>query len=249
MKPIQRIPVTDQVVASLRELIVSGKLKVGDKLPTEMEICVQLQVGRSTVREALRVLKALGFVDIVPGKGAFVAKTSEEDPNRVVKWFEENEMEITDFLEVRSPIEVFAVRLAVERITEKEIEELETIRDRFEEAVARHDVIKLITYDEAFHKAIVASTRNRLLISIYEIITKAFTDYRAHSFSVKANAENAVEPHRRIFAAIRERDADRAAKEIAKHIDMSIQDIYKVIQKRPEGVRPPGVRRGSGSAG
>jgi len=83
--------------------------KVGDKLPTEKELCQSLQVGRSTVREAFRMLQATGHVEMIPGKGAHVAQLSATS---VRGWFEERETDLGDYMEVRLAIEPFAARLA-----------------------------------------------------------------------------------------------------------------------------------------
>jgi len=66
---IEKISITDQVVKRIEELIRSGEFAVGDKLPTEMELREQLGVGRSTIREAFRVLQAIGLIELRPGRG------------------------------------------------------------------------------------------------------------------------------------------------------------------------------------
>ncbi|MBP1578163.1 MAG: FadR family transcriptional regulator, partial [Oscillospiraceae bacterium] len=76
MKSIQRVPVVQQVADNLRDYILSGKVEAGAKLPSEKELCAQMSVGRGTVREAFRILQTTGLVEIKPGRGAFVARTS-----------------------------------------------------------------------------------------------------------------------------------------------------------------------------
>ena len=71
MKEIQRMSITDSVVATIKDMILSGEYKENEKLPAEMSLCQSLKVSRTSVREALRVLQALGFVEMRPGKGAF----------------------------------------------------------------------------------------------------------------------------------------------------------------------------------
>lgn len=234
LEGIVKIPVTDQVVSNLKELITSGQFQVGDKLPTEKEICSRLKVGRSTVREAFRVLKALGFVEMIPGRGAFVAKTSDDETNNAASWFAENEVQINDFMEVREAIETLAVKLAIPRITDQQMREMEAIHQGFEKAAQENNVIQLISYDEAFHKTIVDATGNKLLIGIYEKVAEAFSEYRANSFSVKKNAKNALQPHRNILDAIKRKDADGAVREVSNHIGISIADITNVINSQNE---------------
>jgi len=81
MAAIKRTTVTEQASEEIRKYLLSGELKTGDKLATETELSVMLGVGRSTVREAIRILQAMGYVELRPGKGAFAAVTTEEDAN------------------------------------------------------------------------------------------------------------------------------------------------------------------------
>ena len=113
MKEIQRMSITDSVVATIKDMILSGEYKENEKLPAEMSLCQSLKVSRTSVREALRVLQALGFVEMRPGKGAFVAdyKQKEETPNNMN--FNMDGARFHDFMEVRMAIETLSVRLAV----------------------------------------------------------------------------------------------------------------------------------------
>ena len=83
MKPIQKTSIIDQVVDSLLEFIASDRVKIGDKMPTEQELCDMLKVGRSTVREGMRTLKALGYVEITPGRGTFLLRKTPEGKAQV----------------------------------------------------------------------------------------------------------------------------------------------------------------------
>ena len=77
MKPIKRVPVVTQVVANMKELIAERDLKPGDKFPTEKEFSHMFGVGRSSIREALRVLQTKGVIEICPGKGAYITEKNE----------------------------------------------------------------------------------------------------------------------------------------------------------------------------
>ena len=98
MEPIKRVPIVSQVEESIREMIEKKEYKPGMKLPTEFEFCQTLQVGRGTVREALRLLQAKGLVEIKPGRGAFVAENEPADANPVV-WLVQNEKELRDSID------------------------------------------------------------------------------------------------------------------------------------------------------
>lgn len=232
MKPIEKISVTDMAVENLKELILSGEMKVGDKLPTEKEICNMLNISRSTVREAFRVLQAMGFVEMRRGRGAFVAKVTEDDPNNIINWFVEHEVQFTDFMEVRMGIEPLGVKLAIQRATPQEVKELEEIHANFEKAMDEQDLVGLLTTDEAFHKHIMMATHNKLLISINQKVLDVFAEYRSKSFAVKETFKNALEPHRKILEAIKNRDIEAGVKEMINHINISIEDMLNIAKKK-----------------
>ena len=165
MKAIQRMSITDSVVADIKEMIMSGEYKIGEKLPTEMKLCDQMGVSRTCVREAIRVLQAIGYVEIRPGKGAFVANYQKSTDNSSL-WYDVEGVKFYDFMEVRMAIETLSVRLAVERATDKQIRELREIHTSFVEATEKRDMLKMIMLDELFHTKIITFTNNQLLINI-----------------------------------------------------------------------------------
>lgn len=229
MKSIDRISVTDQVVKEIKGEILKGTYPEGTKLPSEKELCSILNVGRSTVREALRVLQAMGFVEIKQGRGAFVLNVQEESREGMRAWFSAHELELLDFMHVRQSIETLAVRLTVERASNSEIEGIERIMDMFEKALAEEDEIKLAAADEAFHTAIAEASHNNLLIMISKEFASAFKAYRLRSFAVRENARNALSPHLEILDALKSRDAERGTKAMTMHLEISRRDIHRVV--------------------
>lgn len=230
MRSIERISMTDEAVKQIRQELLSGKYKIGDRLETENELAKELKVGRSTVREALRMLKALGFIEIRQGKGAFVVKISEDSDEKIRDWFSRNKIKLTDFMEVRMSLEPLAVRLAAERADDEQIRKIDQILVAFENATATGNALDLAASDEAFHSAIAEASKNTLLIMIDQSIAEFFREYRVRSFAVKENAKNALEPHRRIVKAIKERDAVAGMREMTKHLEISLEDIDQVTR-------------------
>ena len=231
MNSIARISIADTVVQNLKELVTSGELAVGEKMPTEQEVCSMLNVSRSTVREAFRVLQAMGFVEMKPGKGAFVARITEEDGSDNARWFSENELQFIDFMELRMAIEPLAAKLAAIRASDREIAELKNIHIAFSNAMDSRDAVKLVTYDEAFHGLIGECTENKLLISINKKILSAFKEYRGKSFSSTEIFGNAREPHEKIMQAIIDRDAEKASTAMMNHLQIALDDLERISQK------------------
>lgn len=224
MKAIQRMSITDSVVADIKEMIMSGEYKIGEKLPTEMKLCDQMGVSRTCVREAIRVLQAVGYVEIRPGKGAFVADYQKSTDNSSL-WYDVEGVKFYDFMEVRMAIETLSVRLAVERATDKQIRELREIHTSFVEATEKRDMLKMIMLDELFHTKIITFTNNQLLININKQLLERFRIYRGDSFTNKMVYKNAVEPHERILLCFEMRNPSSAVEEMRKHLNITTQDM------------------------
>ena len=227
--PVRKMPITEQVVEKIMASIVAGTYKEGDKLPTEQALCQELNVGRSTVREAFRVLQTMGYVELKPGKGAYVYSRTGNDTVDVRSWFKENVLQLKDFIEVREAIESLAIKIAIEKGTKDEFSHLDAIHLKFLAAADLNDTIEMARLDEIFHEAIVSMTHNYLLININNLVSKEFKKYRSLSFSVRTNVESAVYAHKKIMEAIKRRDKTVAVESIVYHLHMVISDMEQVI--------------------
>lgn len=226
MKAIQRISVTDSVVENIKEAIETGEYALGQKLPTEATLCKEMRVSRTSVREALRVLQALGYVTVKPGKGAFASETLAV-PKSVKLWYGTEMIEYSDFMEVRLMVETHAVRLAVERATEKQVKELGEIHKSFCEACEKQELTKLVMLDETFHSKIITYTRNPLLININKQLADIARIIRCE-FSEEDLYHKALEPHGKILESFQCGDVERAVAEMKHHMEIAQQDIISI---------------------
>ncbi len=229
MKPITRVSVTDQIVERIKSQIYDGTYKKGDKLPSELELCKELQVGRSAVREAYRVLQASGYIEIIHGRGAFVLNEDAHFKNEAQNWFLQNNYNLKDVWVVRHTIENAAVKLAVTGINDKEIQLLEKIQDSFAEAVIQYKVNQMALYDEYFHSYIVEISHNPLLISIYNSISDILRAYRLNSYSLSSSRYYAITLHQELIDALKARDSERAIKAVEHHINVSTENIDNIV--------------------
>lgn len=227
MQAVNRVSVVQQVAENIREYIMSGEIEVGDKLLSEMKLCEMLGVGRGTVREAIRVLQMSGFVEMRPGRGAFVARTTEPDNDDLFGWFKTNEAKLMDFLRVRSALEPLAIRLAIQHRNEKDVEALSQIHQKTMRAVSENNAPMLAMCDEEFHAYIFTCSRNEVLISINRTISNALKNFRGKTFHIPTNAKNVLEPHGDILFAFLSGDADEGEKMMKKHMDYIIRDLEK----------------------
>lgn len=229
MEPINRIPVTQQVEERLKQMIESGAYGPGCKLPTEMELCQTLGVGRGTVREAFRSLQARGYVELRPGRGAFAADRLPSDELGTVEWLVRNELQLHDAIEVRRALEPMAARRMTELGDPAAVEELAALHEQFLAAVAQEDIARIAALDEAFHSAIVAASGNRLLIAINQQVNQEIKTFRSKTFQVPQNVKNAVVPHSSILHAIRTGDSDGAEAAMRAHLDKVQEDLLANI--------------------
>ena len=229
MAASHKLSATDTAIKVLETRIVEGQYRPGEKLPTESELSKDLSVGRSTVREAVRFLQAIGYVEMRAGKGTFV-RTATPVSDSGIKWLMESKVQLTDFLEIRRVLEPFAAKQAAKRMTDAEILELKGTFDQLTEAFYAHDLTALTYYDEQFHLKIILGTGNALLIRLYKETTQLMREYFRHSNQQTEAYADALEPHRRIWDAIAARDSDLAEFEMLSHVMLSARHFRQAIQ-------------------
>lgn len=237
MKEIKRIPVTTQVMDSIKESIIEGKYPIGSKLPTEIKLCEMLNVSRSTVREAMRSLQAEGYIELVAGKGAFVLDNQGHDYDTIRTWFIESAPNLKDSTEVREALEALQVSKAVKRGTPEELERLKEIHRQFIEENKTNNVSALADLDEQFHTQICAMAHNPLLDKINILTAHDLRKYRYKSISVKDNSDNTIREHELIITAIEERNPYKASAYMLAHLESSLADINKVLVGQKETLR------------
>lgn len=219
--------VSEQLYQKLLEIIKSDLVKVGDKLPSENALCAEYGVGRSTVREVIRMLQAKGFVDIKRGSGIYVLSKTEYAPENISQWILDNKESIINYMNVRIAIEELAVKLFIQQFDRKCLKNMQKIEEQFEDAILAGDVDKMVTLDEAFHSAIAKGTKNELLISICKQLEETFRKYRYVTFMEANHRNEAVAGHRNILASISNRDTNSALFNMRNHLEVSIDNAIK----------------------
>ena len=199
------LPLRDEVFNTLRERILKGVYKPGERL-MEIHLADQLGVSRTPIREAIRMLELEGLVKMVPRKGAQVAKISKED--------------LQDVLEVRKALDTLSVKLACERITEDEIKLLNNAEREFEKALASKDVREIAEADVAFHDVIHSATKNGRLKSMISNLAERIYRYRFEYIKQQSDGgKTLMLEHREIMRCIESRDVESAVKATEIHID------------------------------
>ncbi|MBB6732085.1 FadR/GntR family transcriptional regulator [Cohnella zeiphila] len=208
------------ITDELRRIIEAGLVKPGEKLETIDQLAAQYRVGRSTVREALSHLKALGLVESRQGGGTYVKKPGLE-PQAVFDSLQTSNAELTEVLQVRKILEVGAAELAAKHRTEDDVEELCKIVEQMRNAVGNEGISQI--YDTNFHLAIAKASGNKMLETMMthmpNAIYRTIQDSRKiWLYSGKETAGKLFEEHRKLFEAIRDGDPKAAAATMAKHL-------------------------------
>lgn len=212
LKMDEYLPLRDVVFNTLRNAILTGELSPGERL-MEIKLADKLGVSRTPIREAIRKLELEGLVVNTPRKGAEVANISAED--------------LRDVLEVRRSLEVLAIRLACDKMTEETLELLHENIDAFKHSINAKATSDIASVDVSFHDIIYKSTGNNRLIQILNNISEQMYRYRFEYIKNKEAWNRLVEEHMNIYEAIKNRDKDLAVKSILLHIDNQERDIRK----------------------
>ncbi len=237
MEKEKRISVTDQVVAALRREILKGTYSPGEKLPAETTLSEMFDVGRSTIREVLRTLQAMGYVELKPSRGAFVA--SGDIRTQAEKWFTINENTLENFRELRYMVEPESAHLAAVRHSEEDMAILKDLTDRFN-ALSRQYIETgdrgltphLTRLDEQFHTHLIRISGNLLLLQLYEQISPLFQQYSIRSFTLSPDgSREADKEHRTICLAVLSGDGEKARDAMKKHL-ASAEDKMESFSKK-----------------
>lgn len=197
-------PLREVVFESLREAIIQGILKPGERL-MEIQLAEEMGVSRTPVREAIRKLELEGFVVMVPRKGAYVARISLKD--------------IADVFEIRASLEALAAGLAAERITAEELEELERCVVQTSEMAEKESLDNVVQIDTNFHDLIYKASRNQRLTQIISLLREQIQRFRSISLAHPGRSHEALEEHKHLVEAIADRNVELAQRLALQHIE------------------------------
>lgn len=225
---LQRRSLHRQAVEALGQRIVSGDISVGSALPTEPELGEELEVSRTVVREAVKVLASKGLVTTRPRTGTRVRPRADWDvlDHDVLGWIVQAGPDrpfFEDLFEVRTIIEPRAAALAAERRTEREATRLAGLLERMEEA--GDDPRRHIEADLPLHSAILEASHNELLVRLSSTLGVALRAGRDVTTRVTAGMAVSIPLHAQVVQAIIDGDPGRAREAMDALIDYARQDM------------------------
>ncbi|MBA1336934.1 MAG: hypothetical protein HPY66_3370 [Firmicutes bacterium] len=215
------------VAEQIKNLIEEGKLKTGERLPSERELANQFGVSRSTVREALTALEILGMIEVKTGLGTFVSIPSAREHTDVVIEDLDRGTSPQEVFEARMIIEPKLARLAAQRATYEDIQELEDIIIK-SDIMNNKDFIQFEKLDESFHLLIAKAAYNEALYKFEESINserlgRLWGNLKLKSLQKDGRIQKYKAEHKEIFEAIKERNPAKAEQVVKKHL----KDIKK----------------------
>ncbi|SDM15745.1 FadR/GntR family transcriptional regulator [Bacillus sp. OK048] len=217
----------ENVVEQLKEIISSGNLKPGDKIPSVRSLSSSFNVGQSTIREALSVLKTIGLIEARHGEGTFIRNFDSSILNQSIPdYLLITKEDIINLLDVRKILEKGTVAFAAQRRTTEDLIKIETAINQMESDLT--SVIIGGEADWAFHFAIAEASQNKILISLMEHLSttmqKAMKFIRDKYYVSPSMPEKLLAEHRGIFLAIKEQNVAQAEELILAHL-VSGQDL------------------------
>ncbi|HVI45430.1 MAG TPA: FadR/GntR family transcriptional regulator [Chitinophaga sp.] len=215
--PIKRLSLAEEVAGRIREMIMSGKFAVGDKLPTEPELMQQFSVGRSSIREAVKALSNQGLVRVQQGLGTFVlTQTCCNEPltARLQRAAFEELNEVRFLLEVK-----IAEKAAVNR-TSRDIEKMKGfLKKRYEYAIA-NDLEPCIQADINFHTAIAEACKNEMMLDLYRTVASHLKQSFVLRYGDTSSFTDSQHLHDALLQSIVDKDPKKAfhwATKISSH--------------------------------
>ncbi len=211
------LPLRDVVFNTLRQAILRGELKPGERL-MEIQLANKLGVSRTPIREAIRKLELEGLVLMIPRKGAEVADITEKS--------------LKDVLEVRRALEELCVKLTCDRITKEEIDELTQAAENFKKTLKSKDITEIAEADVRFHDVIYAATKNQKLIQLLNNLHEQMYRYRIEYLKNEEVYPKLLKEHREIIDRISCGEKEEAAKIVCEHIDNQVTVVMDTIRTK-----------------
>lgn len=232
---------TDTAIVKLKQMIVSGELSPGERLPREADLAGRLGLSRNSLREAVKGLSLVGVLDVRQGDGTYVASLDSEmligRMAFVVDFHRDDE--VLDFLQVRRILEPAASAIASLRLTDAEID---TLDQHLDQLGADPSVDELVASDLEFHQMIVAGSRNPVLISLLDSLAGPIQRARLWRGSTEPDAwARTNQEHRAIVRALRSRIPEVVAAAVTTHIF----GVEHWLSGAPPDIRRRVSRRGS----
>lgn len=217
LSPLKKSRLYEEIVRQLQELIRNGTLKPGDKLPPERELAQELNVSRTAIREALRSLESMGFIESRVGNGTFIRQITL---NNIMEPYAEiiaqDRKLIMELIDVRLLLEVEIARLAAERIDEGKIPAIDSALAQMRREIDSGEIG--IGGDNAFHAALAAAAGNSAMMRILDMCADLLSTTRQATLRIPGQSAKSLMDHAEIAGAVKRGDRENAARLMREHL-------------------------------
>lgn len=208
------------------QLIIDNDWNAGDKLPNEYELADKLNVGRSTIREAIKALVSRNVLEIRRGAGTYISKKGGIADDPLGLTFVKDKFKLAlDLLEVRFMIEPEIASIAAMKATEEEIDQMSTLCDEIDELILKNE--PYLEKDIEFHTAIAKSSKNSVIVNLIPIINSSIAIFI--DITNQKLRKETMETHRDILNAIKEHDSNSARDAMLLHLVYNRRNIKSII--------------------
>lgn len=211
------LPLRDVVFHTLREAILKGELKPGERL-MELQLASKLGVSRTPIREAIRMLELEGLAVTTPRKGAEVAKMTEKD--------------MEDVLQIRKALDELAVGLACDNMGEEELGKLYVALKNFEECTRSGNVKQVAQADVEFHDVIYQAADNPKLVNMLNNLREQMYRYRVEYLKNKSIYPRLIEEHKGIYEGLKCKDKKTVVEIVSHHVENQEIVVKNIIQEQ-----------------
>ena len=212
---ISRLALHDQVASRLRTMLIEGLIAPGAKL-NERELCEQLRVSRTPLREAIKLLAAEGLVDLLPNRGAVAVKLTEAD--------------VINTFELLSALEALSGELAAQRVTDEELAELRALHYEMMACFARRDLSGYYRINARIHAAINDAAKNPVLGATYRSINARVQSLRFRTNQNEVKWAAAVAEHERMIQALAARDPAAMRQVLLEHLNRKRDTVLELLR-------------------
>ena len=221
---IRHTRLSEDIVEQIEKLVLNRELQAGAPLPSERDLARELQVSRQALREAMRILAQKGLVQVLPGRGSFVAQPGANFLNdSLYAYLRLNPHMVRDFMETRLVLETEAAAIAAERAT---TENLSAIKQAVEDMESNLDTPdRYIDADLAFHTELARATDNHVILLLITSLRSALRESIRYFASIPEIVSRSTELHQKVYDAVAARQGEAARQAMRAHFRITLAEL------------------------
>jgi GntR family transcriptional repressor for pyruvate dehydrogenase complex len=227
--------ISEYIISQIRDAVFEGKLKPGDRLPPEHQLMETFGVSKATLREALRGLELLGFLQVrkgVDGGGVITEVDIKPALGSLTNYLHFKNPSISDLTQVRVLLESYCAEKAAQAITPEEIRNLDKLNEDCALALEADNPDEIRKNEIAFHRTIAGVTQNPVLMVLVDIVENLLDDTKEILHPDKTFSEKVLAAHKKITAALLQKNPDQTREEMVKHIREVEKDLITLQETR-----------------